>query len=117
MVISGDTANKNIQFCNAKLNDNGDTSVMNTHLSTHQKDIKFHKKNVNEEIKTDWPSSIKSALLNSNYYEIESPKYQLLTDSVLTCLTECYLPLSLVDNDLIELLLPFFELTVLMSGT
>ena len=44
MVISGDTANKNIQYCNAKLNDNGNTSVMKTHLSTHHKDIKFHKK-------------------------------------------------------------------------
>jgi hypothetical protein len=43
-VISGDTANKNIQYCNAKLNDNGNTLL-------------------------------KSALLNSNYYEVKSPIY------------------------------------------
>jgi hypothetical protein len=47
--------------------------------------------------------------LNSNYYEIESPRYQLLTDSVLTCLTECNLPLSLVDNPVFIKMLNKFD--------
>ncbi len=47
--------------------------------------------------------------MNSNYYEIESPRYQLLTDSVLTCLTECNLPLSLVDNPVFIKMLNKFD--------
>jgi hypothetical protein len=72
---------------------------MNNHLSTQHKHIQFIKKTstIDNSI-INSPSSIKSVLLNERFYDTESEKYNILTSSVVECLTECNLPLSLVDN-------------------
>ena len=73
--------NKNLKLCNARLADNGNTSVMNIQLSTHNKAIKFIKRNQISD-NADCPSSIKNALLNNTNYDTQSERYKILTVSV-----------------------------------
>ncbi len=97
IILSNDETNEKAKFCNKIIVNNGNTSAINNHLSTQH--IQFIKKTstINNSI-IHSPSSIKSLLLNEKFYDTESEKYNILTSSVEECLTECNLPLSLVDN-------------------
>jgi hypothetical protein len=71
---------------------------MNTHLSTFHKHIKFLTKNDKNKENTKTPITIKNALQSKNAYDIESDKYEHLTDHVVNFIAETNQPLSVVDH-------------------
>jgi len=97
VLMSGDEKNGNAVFCDKEFKYNNNTSVMNGHLSTFNPHIKFNYKNNKTENK-ETPSSIKTSLLCSSAYNVDSEKYKSITEYLVDFLVETNQPLSLVDH-------------------
>jgi hypothetical protein len=95
--MSGDEKNGNAVFCDKEFKYNNNTSVMNGHLSTFHPHIKFKYKNNKTENK-ETPSAIKTSLLCSSAYNVDSEKYKSITEYLVDFLVETNQPLSLVDH-------------------
>ena len=114
VVISGNEKDGNIKLCNKELTYFTSTSGMNGHLRSYHKHIKFNTKNQFQN--EGAPTSIKSALLNENHYEVESIRYKTLTNHVIDFLTATNQPLSLVDNPSFIKMLNKFDNTYMLPG-